>query len=393
MRSLERLILTLSTAVCLLIIQPAAPNAADQPQAQSPKAESIDFDRARTLFRRMRQGAKLTDEERRYLDRARELRRQQQAGQPQKPQKPQTPQPVPKDLVPISELKTTYKGQDGGLYGGGRNVPPEEHQAAVARATQRIQPLDAAGQPSPDGRIVLLSIGMSNTTQEFSTFQRLAMNDPEKSPQVVLVDGAQGGQDSEAWVAPGISDRVWNNVADRLRQARITPQQVQVVWLKQARKMPARLGDFPKHADTLAADIAAILQKAKKEFPNLQVAYLSNRTYAGYAKTPLNPEPYAYESAFAVRTVIQSQMKGDPALNSDPQRGPVQSPVVLWGPNLWTNGETPRAEDGLIWTPEDVANDGTHPSPSGREKVAKLLLTFFKRDPLAKTWFTKLTGG
>ena len=34
---------------------------------------------------------------------------------------------------------------------------------------------------------------MSNTTQEFSAFQRLAATDPDKSPSLVTVDGAQGG--------------------------------------------------------------------------------------------------------------------------------------------------------------------------------------------------------
>jgi hypothetical protein len=38
---------------------------------------------------------------------------------------------------------------------------------------------------------------------------------------------------------------------------------------------------------------------------------------------------------------------------------------------------------------EDLAPDGTHPSQIGREKVAKLMLNFFKTDPLAKPWFVK----
>mgnify|MGYP003332739846 CR=1 FL=1 len=36
---------------------------------------------------------------------------------------------------------------------------------------------------------------------------------------------------------------------------------------------------------------------------DLRIAYLGSRTYGGYATTPLNPEPHAYEGAFAVRRI------------------------------------------------------------------------------------------
>ncbi len=36
-----------------------------------------------------------------------------------------------------------------------------------------------------------------------------------------------------------------------------------------------------------------------------------------------------------------------------------------------------------------VARDGTHPSESGRDKVARLLLDFFTTDALANSWFAK----
>jgi hypothetical protein len=62
---------------------------------------------------------------------------------------------------------------------------------------------------------------------------------------------------------------------------------------------------------------------------------------------------------------------------------------LLWGPYFWGDGTTPRKSDKLIWERGDLAGDGTHPSQSGREKVANMLLTFFKTDPLASTWFVK----
>jgi hypothetical protein len=142
-------------------------------------------------------------------------------------------------------------------------------------------------------------------------------------------------------------------------------------------------------ANSSKKDTLAVIQNAKAKFPNLRVAYLSSRIYGGYATNPLNPEPYAYESAFVVRWIIQRQITGDKALNFDIGRGAVRAPVLLWGPYLWADGVTPRKADGLVYRREDLAPDGTHPSSTGREKVAKRMLDFFKTDPLAKAWFVR----
>ncbi len=292
-------------------------------------------------------------------------------------------------LVPLTELGAAkYKGEDGGLYGGGKNEPPAAHAAAAQKQSAQIMPRDAEGQPAKNGKIGVLSVGMSNTTMEYSAFRRLANQDPEKSPQVVLVDGAQGGKTGAVWARPEAP--VWQEVEARLQRAGITPQQVQVVWLKQAEAGPSRLGEFPEHAQVLKTHLVSILNLLHQRFPNLRIAYLSSRIYAGLATTPLNPEPYAYESAFAVRWVIQDQVSGKPELNYDSARGEVKSPLVLWGPYLWADGAKPRKADGLVWTKQDLSvRDGTHPAnPDGTEKVAKMLLSFFKTDPYSNPWFT-----
>ena len=303
--------------------------------------------------------------------------------------------PAPRDSIgvtPLTELGTgTYKGETGGLYGDGRNEPPPQQQKAAKTAAERIQPLDTQGKPSAAGKIVLLGVGMSNTTLEFSTFKKLADADPQKSTKVALIDVAQGGQAAEQWIDPA-SDagrRVWGTVDQRLKAAGVASAQVQVVWIKQALIAEAQFGEFPAHARTLENDLIMTLHLLKQRFPNLQLAYLSSRIYAGYATTSLNPEPYAYEGAFSIRWIIDAQVKGDPKLNADAARGPVQSPVVLWGPYLWADGTTPR-KDGLVWNRSDLRDtDGTHPSPSGQQKVADMLMAFFHSDPYARSWYLK----
>ena len=360
--------------------------------SEEPARKDIDWNRARELYERDKKGETLSADEQAYLDRAKQ---QRQKGGGRVPDRGNAPSSAPRDstgLKPLTDMGADdkYKGESGGLYGGWLNVPPEAHDRAALKEVARIEPLDAEGRPAPNGAIVLVSIGMSNTTQEFSRFKAMADRDKEKSPTMLIVDGAQGGRDVIDWIdlAGGKADPVWAEMDKRLKAAGATPGQVQAAWIKQAIKGPGRLGEFPAPADQLKADLMALVILAKTHFPNLRLAFLSSRIYAGYATTPLNPEPHAYESAFAVRWAIEEQISGNRTLNWDPVRGAIKAPVLLWGPYLWADGIAPRQSDGLVWKKEDLAGDGTHPSDgSGRDKVAELLLRFFKTDPHTKPWF------
>ena len=90
---------------------------------------------------------------------------------------------------------------------------------------------------------------------------------------------------------------------------------------------------------------------------------------------------------FGVRWLIQDQAKGSKELTAGV--ADAKAAVLLWGPYLWADGTTPRQSDKLVYTREDLANDGTHPSELGRRKVGRQLLEFFKTDELARRWFVK----
>lgn len=130
------------------------------------------------------------------------------------------------------------------------------------------------------------------------------------------------------------------------------------------------------------------MQRLKQNFLNIKIVYLSSRSYGGYALTDKNPEPYAYESGFAVRWLILDQINGSAELNFDPLKGTVQAPLLLWGPYLWANALTPRS-DGLVWEISDFEPDGTHPNDQGKSKISNLLLNYFKTSELAWSWFLK----
>jgi hypothetical protein len=267
-------------------------------------------------------------------------------------------------LVPLTDLgRRRYRGYRGGLYPNVRNRPSPAYLRLGTAAARRVRPIN--------GKVVLLSIGMSNTTAEFSTFKRLADRDARKSASVVVVDGAQGGADAETIKVADAP--YWQFVDERLAAVDATADQVQAVWLKEAIAGEDRR--FPRDARALQADLRAIVVILRARFPNLRLVYLSSRTYAGYAITGLNPEPHAYQSAFAVRWLINDRMLGK-----------LKGPWLGWGPYLWTDGLRGR-RDGLVWACEDVGQDGTHPSRTGAQKVANLLLQFFRNDPTARPWY------
>ena len=87
----------------------------------------------------------------------------------------------------------------------------------------------------------------------------------------------------------------------RLKAAGVTRDQVQVAWIKHALARPIRYGEFPGHVKALEDALATIVRKAQRNYPHLQIVFVSSRIYGGYATSGLNPEPFAYESAFAVR--------------------------------------------------------------------------------------------
>ena len=315
----------------------------------------------------------------------------------------------PPVMTPLGDMgQSNYLGFSGGLYPNGSNSMPAQHANVGLTRANSIVPLDTNGNPSAAGKIVMLSIGMSNTTQEFCsqssdppcnswTFMGQASADPAvNKTTLVLVNGARGGQTSSTWDAPGEANY------DRIRDTRLVPaglseQQVQIAWVKVANAGPTMsLPAAQADANQLVTQMADIVRALKVRYPNLKQVFLSSRIYAGYATTTLNPEPYAYESGFAVKWLIQAQM--DQMQNGgtvvDARAGDLNyntvAPWLAWGPYLWANGANLRS-DGLNWLPADVEADGTHPSQSGEQKVGNQLMAFFKQSQHTRCWF--VTGG
>ena len=307
--------------------------------------------------------------------------------------------------TPLNDLGAgLYLGQfEGGLYENGANVPPSDHNAAGITHAAAITLLSSSGTPMAGGKIVMVSIGMSNTTQEFCssasgppcdsfTFMGLAGADPNVNhTSLIIVNGAAGGQAASTWDSP--TDSNYDRVRDtRLTPAGVTEQQVQVAWVKVANAGPTLpLPSASSDAYSLETSTGNIARALKLRYPNLQAVFLSSRIYAGYATTSLNPEPYAYESGLAMKWLVQAQvnqMRGAPI---DPRAGNLDydggiAPWIGWGPYFWADGLIPRS-DGLTWAATDFAADGTHPATNGRAKAGSMLHSFFTTSPFTTCWF------
>ena len=306
--------------------------------------------------------------------------------------------------IPLTDLLArTYYGNAGGIYPGGINQPPTQHDSVARARRNLIKPLDVNGDESPFGKYVLLSIGMSNATQEWCsqnsgppcapwTFMGKAATDPTINHySLVIVNGAADGQDAPAWTSPSSASY------DRIKLGRLAPlglseNQVQVVWVKLDDQKPSlSLPADSADANILLTNLALVMRALRVRYPYLRLVFLSSRIYGGYATTDLNPEPYAYESGFSVKWLIESQineMRGQPP---NPRVGTLNytskaAPLILWGPYMWANGTTARS-DGLSWERADFEEDGMHPSQSGEAKVSQRLIDFFKNSPYTRCWF------
>lgn len=307
--------------------------------------------------------------------------------------------------IPLNDLGGgTYKGFTGGLYPSGSNAIPAAHLTAGMQRRSEIRRLNAAGQPSATGKIAFISVGISNTSQEFCatlgttkckswTFMGQAARDPQVNHNSLrLVNGAQGGADALTWEASTAQN--YARLQTRLLDSSLTERQVQVAWVKLANSQAAPyLPDPNADAYVLERRLGNVLRAMKVRYPNLKQVFLSSRTYGGYSGTGPKGDPKAYEMGFAVKWLVKAQIDqiNNGGTQVDPRAGNLNynsgaAPWIAWGPYLWADGINPRS-DGLTWQRSDFQDDGIHPSASGETKVANMLMTFFKTSQLTSSWF------
>jgi len=267
----------------------------------------------------------------------------------------------------------------GGLYPDGSNTDPDPHHSDGVAIAQAIQPIN--------GKYVMISLGESASQQPFEQLITEAAADPEvNNPNLVLVDGAEGGATANYWALK--SSVYWTELLNySLPFAGVTPDQVVAAWVSDVNSSTS--ASFPSDATTLQGNYESIAQNLLTFFPNIKMMFFSSINYTGYSNTTTLPEPQGFESAFGAKWAIEDQIDGNPALNYNSANGPVLAPWMGWSFYYWGNGLIPRP-DGITWSCQDLNTDGLHPAnPWGHIKISQYLLDWFKNSDLTTPWFVK----
>jgi hypothetical protein len=257
-----------------------------------------------------------------------------------------------------------------GLYPSGLNTPPPAH---ITQGQAR------AAQLKSWPRMVLMSVGMSNTNQHFEAFRRVELQTTDKAANLKIVNGATGKQVSSSWADPNNDCYVFAD--EKLAMQGALPKDVGVLWVLVTN---AANGAYPIWRAGVKKDTRQALLTLVAHYPNVQLIFLSSMPYGGYQPPigGLHPEPHSYDHGLIMRELITEHLKGTLL----PGRW------IEWGPYLWADGLVPRS-DGLTWACSDYVNDGCHPTAAGGTKVAEMLSGFFRHDPVAKMWFLPSSGG
>jgi hypothetical protein len=252
----------------------------------------------------------------------------------------------------------TYKGEIGGLYANGSNVAPRSLVEAEDAATSQIQPLNARGRAAANGRVGVIAIGQSTTNQWFPYFQRLARSkQSELKAGTFFVNGGQDGQGSAPWA---YGNATWATLARRVGPA--ARLQVQVLVLDSVQFYPQNSSSVQALANSYSGQLATIVARAKRAYPNLKLVYALPFHWAGAASAgQAVTEPGGYEIQFGTRQLVTSQS--------------YSQPVIARGPEIWT-----RTQDPALYY------DGVHFTTQGRQTMAEITYGFLKTDRAAARW-------
>jgi hypothetical protein len=337
-------------------------------------------------------------------------------------------------MIPIMDMTAAdnYLSFPGGLYENSSDTVPADHDADGKAAAALIQPLDTNGNPSATGKVILISFGMSNAAIEFGSFVSIAEASRQVNQTTLYIsNSALSDQDACYWFPatgpPSCNSTVENEydrIAANMSASGVSAAQVQIAWIDSANGRdhsenrgcqplgtlclslcdPSTVGCVNNENTTNALneeeEFGETMRAAKTRFPNLKLLFFSSRVYGGYASaSDADPEPFAYETGYGIKWLIQAQINQISTGTVDPVGGDLSygsAPWIAWGPYFWADGPNPRS-DGLVWCngqsgspckgEVDFGPGGLHLNTTGGNKAGNLLLNYFLTSPYTQAWF------
>jgi hypothetical protein len=239
---------------------------------------------------------------------------------------------------------------------------------------------------------VLAGFGASTVGGPFNHMIQLMKDYTDLNPCMKSVNAANGSDGIGAMYIGNAE--YWDYIEIfKLGEKDLKPIQVQVGWLMHSSRIDSNGSDVDSYVDTLVNRFTVALNAMQYYYPNLKLVFVSGFPYGGYADPTkalyhLIKEPSSYHHNFAMKELIRRQITGDPTLKyKEPGK---QVPYLIWGPPLWADGKNPRELDGLTWNCEAefaIDGGGYHLTNEGKDKLANILLNFFRTDTLSESWF------
>ncbi len=256
--------------------------------------------------------------------------------------------------VALPELGTGfYKGEQGGLYPGGLNVPPAFYLAELEAM---------AAQLAEDDELVVACLGMSMMQNACSGFiYNGYASGPDINPALHVINAAIGSK-QQNWEL--VDHRVWNDSKSRLATAGYVPEDVDVVLYHNAWAGPSL--PFPDHSLMMLDSLRVTMDNIVYHYPNTQIIYLNSRHYGGWNLDSKSPEPWAYEEGFSYKWLIEERINGE-----------IDTPLLAWQAYQWIP----------TWPQSFFIEDGLHLSFEGQAASAEVWANYFKTSSYIAPWY------
>lgn len=306
-------------------------------------------------------------------------------------------------LTPLMDLSGSYNDSTGGLYGGGSNTIPADHDSIGQIRAGEVAPRDTDGVVdwSGTGKIGVVMLGGSLIDRPTfflkDTLSAQAMIDKVRAEIVVVNVGVPGTGNLHNVI--DTSHTYWTtHVTDSLSDKNITRDQVQVAVFGSIQN---ESGAFDNISGENNDSLKVGARRWQNYFPNLKLLLVYTLQYGGYGEEPNpgNQEPTWYErSGFGQRGAILASARQEAdmspikdANDNGVGNGMGEAACMFWLADCYADGTTQRS-DGLDWICPDDYEDGGHLDTQGRRKMVLEWLEFLEGNPIGATWWLRNSG-